>query len=466
MKKTRTFIFLLLFLSALEIFAQESKQLIYRINIKENIGSNTMIYLQNGLRKAQSEKATCVLLHMNTYGGGVMEADSMRTAILNSELPVYVFIDNNAASAGALISIACDSIYMRKGATIGAATVVSATDGMAAPDKYQSYMRGMMRATAESHGKDTVIVNGKPVEQWRRDPKIAEAMVDEKVVVPQLDDDSTRVLTLTAEEAVKLGYCEGIAESIHEVATSYLGYKDYEIKTYNPTIYDHIRGFLMNGIVQALLIMIIIGAVYFEIQAPGIGAGAAIAIIAAILYFTPLFLSGYAQSWEIIIFVIGLILIVLELFVIPGFGIAGALGIIFMITGLLLAMIGNINFNFEGVSLNAFFKSLMTLLAGLGLGFALIIYASSRIGKKGFLKNVALNADQEGYMSVSMEPASIVGKSGIAATVLRPSGRVEVDGELYDAASIFGFIDKGESIIVRRYENSQVYVVRKPNSSK
>lgn len=462
MKKTRVLTLLLLFLLTAEIYAQDSKSLIYRINIKENIGSNTMIYLQNGLREAQAVKATCVLIHMNTYGGGVMEADSMRTAILNSPLPVYVFIDNNAASAGALIAIACDSIYMRNGATIGAATVVNSTDGMAAPDKYQSYMRGMIRATAESHGMDSVLVNGKLVEKWRRDPKIAEAMVDEKVVIPQFEDDSTRVLTLTAAEAVEVGYCEGIAETIHEVATSYLGYKEYELKTYNPTIYDYIRGFLMNGIVQALLIMIIIGSIYFEIHTPGIGAGAAIAIIAAILYFAPLFLSGYAQSWEIIIFVIGLILIVIELFVIPGFGVAGALGIIFMITGLLLAMIGNINFNFEGVSLNAFFKSSMTLLAGLGLGFALIIFTSSRIGKRGFLRNAALNADQEGFMSVSMEPASIVGKSGIAATVLRPSGRVEVEGVLYDAASIFGFIDKGEEIIVSRYENSQVYVVRKP----
>lgn len=462
MKKTRVLTLLLLFLLTAEIYAQDSKSLIYRINIKENIGSNTMIYLQNGLREAQAVKATCVLIHMNTYGGGVMEADSMRTAILNSPLPVYVFIDNNAASAGALIAIACDSIYMRNGATIGAATVVNSTDGMAAPDKYQSYMRGMIRATAESHGMDSVLVNGKLVEKWRRDPKIAEAMVDEKVVIPQFEDDSTRVLTLTAAEAVEVGYCEGIAETIHEVATSYLGYKEYELKTYNPTIYDYIRGFLMNGIVQALLIMIIIGSIYFEIHTPGIGAGAAIAIIAAILYFTPLFLSGYAQSWEIIIFVIGLILIVIELFVIPGFGVAGALGIIFMITGLLLAMIGNINFNFEGVSLNAFFKSSMTLLAGLGLGFALIIFTSSRIGKRGFLRNAALNADQEGFMSVSMEPASIVGKSGIAATVLRPSGRVEVEGVLYDAASIFGFIDKGEEIVVSRYENSQVYVVRKP----
>ena len=461
MKITRLFALLVLYLLTAGLNAQNGKSLIYLINIKENIGSNSMIHLQNGLHEAQLEKADAVLIHMNTYGGGVMEADSMRTAILNAPLPVYVFIDNNAASAGALIAIACDSIYMRKGATIGAATVVSGTDGMAAPDKYQSYMRAMIRATAESHGKRTVIVDGKPVEKWFRDPKIAEAMVDEKVVIPQLEDDSTRVLTLTAAEAVELGYCEGIAETVDEIATRYLGYERFEFKIYKPTVYDRIRGFLMSGVVQALLIMLIIGAIYFELQAPGIGGGAAVAIIAAILYFTPLFLAGYAQSWEIIIFVVGLILLVLELLVIPGFGFTGALGIILMILGLLLAMVGNINFDFRGVPVGAFFKALMTLLAGLGLSVVLIIYASSRIGKKGFLRNAALNADQEGYMSVPMEPAALVGKSGIAATVLRPSGKVEVDGVFYDAVSIYGFIEKGEAIEVRRYESSQVYVIKK-----
>ena len=112
--------------------------MIYLFNITDNIGSNTWIYLQNGLHEAKKKDAAAVLLHMNTYGGGVLEADSMRTAILNASLPVYVFIDNNAASAGALISIACDSIFMRSSASIGAATVVEGGSGERAMDKLQS----------------------------------------------------------------------------------------------------------------------------------------------------------------------------------------------------------------------------------------------------------------------------------------------------------------------------------------
>src|SRR5690554_4951704 len=129
MKNFHLISFLLLLLFSLDLHAEDTRPLVYQINIKENIGSNTWIYLQNGLHEASMAKANVVLLHMNTYGGGVLEADSMRTVILNSPIPVHVFIDNNAASAGALVSIACDSIYMQKSASIGAATVVEGGTG-------------------------------------------------------------------------------------------------------------------------------------------------------------------------------------------------------------------------------------------------------------------------------------------------------------------------------------------------
>ncbi|MEG2067532.1 MAG: ATP-dependent Clp protease proteolytic subunit, partial [Tannerellaceae bacterium] len=130
--------------------------LIYKIDIKKEIDQTTRLYLSNGLKEADALGADAVLIHLNTYGGQVDAADSMRTAILYNAIPVYVFIDNNAASAGALISIACKKIYMRKGANIGAATVVNQT-GAAMPDKYQSYMRSMIRSTAEAQGRDTLI---------------------------------------------------------------------------------------------------------------------------------------------------------------------------------------------------------------------------------------------------------------------------------------------------------------------
>ncbi|WP_436415883.1 NfeD family protein [Petrimonas sp.] len=459
MKNIRQIVVFLFILSINAIYAQNSKPLIYRINIKENIGSNTWVYLQNGMHEALNKKADYLLLHMNTYGGSVAEADSMRTAILNFPLPVYVFIDNNAASAGALISIACDSIFMRPSASIGAATVVSGADGSKAPDKYQSYMRGMMRATAESHGRDTIVQSGDTIFEWRRDPKVAEAMVDERVVIPGFAD-STQILTLTASQAVELRYCDGIVDNINQIAVQYLGINDYDLQTYNPTLYDKIKGFLMSGVLQAILIMLIIGGIYFELQTPGIGFPTAIAVTAAILYFTPLYLTGYAQNWEVLLFVLGLILIVFEIFVIPGFGVAGISGIILVFTALILALVGNIHFDFSGLSGRQLFRAIMIVFAGIGMGLALIIYMSSRIGKPGIFSRVALVSDQEGYMSVPMEPLTLVGQTGIASTVLRPSGKVQVGNDYYDAVSLKGFIEKGDEVIVRRYENFQLYVIK------
>src|SRR5690554_1965310 len=460
MKKIHAILIVFLYFTPFIIQAQNSKPDIYLINIKENIGSNTWVYLQNGLHEAQVSNADMVLLHMNTYGGAVLEADSMRTAILNSKIPVHVFIDVNAASAGALIAIACDSIYMRNSASIGAATVVEGGTGQVATDKYQSYMRGIMRATAESHGKIETVEDGVTVSRWRRDPAIAEAMVDERVVIPGYAD-STQILTLTASQAMDLGYCEGIAESVHEVIVSHLGYSDYNLQAYNPTFYDKIKGFLTNGVLQAFLIMFIIGGIYFELQSPGVGFPTAVAITAALLYFTPLYLTGYAQNWEVLLFVLGLIFIVFEIFVVPGFGIPGILGIICVLAALVLAMIGNVRFNFEGVPMREAFKAVMTVLGGMGMGLVLIIYLSSRIGKRGFLRHVALNTDQEGFVSVSMEPLTLVGMTGVASTDLRPSGKVYMEGEFYDANSLKGFVDKGDEVVVIRYENFQLYVRKK-----
>jgi membrane-bound serine protease (ClpP class) len=183
MSKFLTFWALLLLLSGLKVSGQETdKKLVYKLNIKKEITRATWRQTNQAFQYADSLNADVFLIHMNTYGGTVVDADSIRTRILQSEIPVYVFIDNNAASAGALISIACDSIYMRPGGSIGAATVVNQT-GQAMPDKYQSYMRSTMRATAEAHGKDTVIIANDTIYNWRRDPKIAEAMVDQRVFI-------------------------------------------------------------------------------------------------------------------------------------------------------------------------------------------------------------------------------------------------------------------------------------------
>ena len=283
---------LILLVGSLSAFAvegkdesRENRKLVYKVDIKDEIGPSIWRLVKRSFDRATDENADVILVHMNTYGGMVVYADSLRSLILNYPKPVWVFIDNNAASAGALISIACDRIYMREGANIGAATVVNQT-GDAMPDKYQSYMRSMIRATAQAHGKDTVMENGQSVIRWKRDPRIAEAMVDERVVVEGVTD-SGKVVTFTPHEAMQYGFCDGIAENVAEVLQKE-GVTNYELHEYKPTTMDRFIGFLISPIVQGILIMIIIGGIYFELQTPGIGFPLVAAITACLLYFAPL----------------------------------------------------------------------------------------------------------------------------------------------------------------------------------
>lgn len=462
MKKGSLLLLILLglFVSVFSSFGATKKY--HEIKIFEEIGSTSWICLKNGVDEARSLHVDGIFLHLNTYGGLVNYADSMRTLIINCEIPIYVFIDNNAASAGALISIACDSIYMRSGANIGAATVVNES-GEKMPDKYQSYMRSTIRSTAESHGKVKKVVNGDTVETWFRDPRIAEAMVDERVVVPDIVD-STRILTFTANEARQNGYCEGIYNSIPQIIVEAFQVDDYELTSYKATAFDRLLGFLMNPVFQGILIMIIIGGIYFEMQTPGIGFALLASIVAALLYFAPLYLGGLVDVWEAVLFLVGIVLLLLEIFVIPGFGVAGIAGILCIIAGLTLSLLPNDAFDFGGVTSSSFVVALATVLASMLGSFVLIIYLTSKIGTDGMFKNLALTKSQDkedGYVSNDVSLNAMAGKEGTTHTDLRPAGKVIVDGEIYDAVAENGFIEKNETVVIRKYEMGQMYVYKK-----
>lgn len=449
----------LIFSSSLYCQTDQKKKLIYIFNIKEEIGPAIWRKTQKAFAEARQLDADIILIHMNTYGGLVDAADSIRTKILNTEIPVYVFIDNNAASAGALISIACDRIYMRKGGNIGAATVVDQT-GQAVPDKYQSFMRSTMRSTAEFHGKDTLITETDTIVKWRRDPKIAEAMVDPSIYIENVID-SGKVLTFTTNEAVKNGYCEGIAENIQEVIDQ-AGIENYELKEYVPGVLESFIGFLVNPFVHGILIMIIFAGIYFELQTPGIGFPLAAAVVAALLYFAPLYLEGLAANWEILIFIAGIILIILEIFVIPGFGVAGISGIVLAISGLTLSMVDNVIFDFQQpeIAVEKVFKSLMITCVSMLTSFLLSIFLSQKLfssRKYSFALNTTQQVE-DGFVSIDLKQKDLKGKAGVATTMLRPSGKVEIDDNEYDAMAINSYIEKGEKVYVVKDEAGQVYV--------
>ena len=420
-------------------FAGDSLAVFYRIRLDMDIDKAAQRKVVTGLQKAIEADADVVLLDLDTYGGAVDAADSIRSAILRYEKPVVAYVNMQAASAGALISIACDSIYMKTGSSIGAATVVDQS-GNVMPDKYQSFMRGMMRSTAQAKG---------------RNPEIAEAMVD-----------TAGVLSLTPEEAVKVGYCEGIYENEVEVAEAVSGDKEFVIKNMDDdmTWVDRLIQLLLNPLLQSIFMMMIIGGIFVEIRTPGIGLPLVTAIVGALLYFAPGYVGHLAEQWEILMFVVGLILIGLEIFVIPGFGVCGISGIVIVVLSLALAMVDNVEFHrWDGTF------SLEPVLMPLGIviiSSAAAVFGSVWLVRKLYptrtFDHIALRQEMkasEGFTGVVSGLETLVGETVEVFTDMRPSGKVKTsDGRILEATLKFGgFASKGQPLKVLSAEQGRVY---------
>jgi membrane-bound serine protease (ClpP class) len=403
------------------------------MEIKAEIDPRMTRYVELALAHAVEIKADYVVVELDTYGGTLTDAKEIVQKIMDFKKPIWVFINSDAASAGALISIACDSIYMSPGASIGAATVVTGTDGSAAPDKYQSYMRSIMRSTAEENG---------------RNPDIAEGMVDERVVIDSVKQVG-KVLTLTTTEAIALKYCEGKVTTIQEILEkNKVG--EYTISTYRLGFTEKIIAFVLNPFISGILILIIIAGIYFEMQAPGIGFALFAAVAALVLYLVPYYLNGLAAYWEIIVLFVGIALLAAEIFIIPGFGVAGISGIVLTIGSLVLIMLRNDYFNFEYVPFGDITVALFSAVGGLAGGFILLVILGARITNTRAFNRIALADTQDsskGY-SVNSNSGMLNGKRGVAHTILRPSGKIMIENQMYDAFTRGEFIERGEAIEV------------------
>lgn len=413
------------------------------------------------LTEAREQETDLVVIRMNTYGGLVNVADSIRTMILNYPTPIWVYIDNQAASAGALIALAADRIYIHPGGSIGAASVVD-QNGQPMPDKFQSFMRATMRATAESHGQVIErIENGDTIRRWWRDPQTAEAMVGRTVA----DSTTVNVLTFTASEAVKNHFSEGTASSLEETLAQG-GVETYTLTEYRPTTLDRLLAWLMNPVVQGIFVMMIVGGIYFELQSPGIGFALVVAILGAVLYFAPLYLEGVAQNWELILFIIGLVLLAVEIFVLPGFGIAGVAGIVAVILGLSFAAIDNDllrHLPTGEITVGWILQPILIVIiaATAALIGGLLLSKRFLTGTTPLQRKVVLTAEmapEQGYVSHPQVASELIGKTAEVAAVLRPSGRVIIDGIYYDAIAEEGqFIPRGKQVIITRFEGGVVY---------
>ncbi|MCO6495404.1 MAG: nodulation protein NfeD [Bacteroidetes bacterium] len=451
------FIFVVLFSS--EFVLAQSKIVVF--DIKEEIAPSATRLVGKALQTAKDLNADLVLINMDTYGGLVADADSIRYSILNSKVPVVVYINPNAASAGALISIACKHIYMSKGASIGAATVVT-QEGTAAPDKYQSYMRSLMRSTAEAHGKK---VTSKGDTVWIRNPEIAEAMVDEDIEIKGITEKG-KVLTFTPEEAIRNGFCEGIKNSIEEVISAE-GYQDYTIIKVEKNFIDIVFGFLKNPAVSSILVMLIIGGIYYELRTPGIGFPIIVSIVSALLYFAPNYIDGLADNWEILLFIAGVVLLLIELFAIPGFGIIGLIGIASILSGLVLSLLPNEGFDFSIQSPSQIGNAFLIVSVALAIFIGLLLYSGISLHKSTLIRKMSLESDLTASIQDNSEESINIrkGEIGVAITEIKPQGKAMIHNRIINVNSISGFIPKGSEVVFIKREG-RVWLIERNLSEK
>ena len=418
--------------------------------IDDEIGHATTAFVLRLIETAEKEKAAALVLEINTFGGRVDAAVAIRDALLDTKTPTVAWIHRRAISAGALISFACDKIIISEGGTMGAATPIQIAPGSqeATPvsEKYVSYFRQEMRATAETNGR-----NG----------DIAEAMVDADMEVPGISEKG-KLLTLTTDTAVEYKVADAIASTMEEVL-KFLDI-DTEPQSIKRTWAEDLVGFLTSSAVAGILFMAMVALGYMEYQSPGFGAFGYGAILCFLLLYGSHYLVNLAGWEEMLLFGIGVVLLVIELFVTPGFGIVGALGgICVFAAAVLLLLAGDItDFHFT----NPFTAdAVLRVLVSTALSILIIVSLMSYLPRKkapGMLVLAHVEAGAAGYASHASDETTqgLVGTEGETLTPLRPSGRARLAGRRVDVESEGDYIDKGERVRVLRVQPGKVIVRR------
>ncbi|MCH7516288.1 MAG: nodulation protein NfeD [Bacteroidetes bacterium] len=433
--KVITKIFFLLLIISSTLLPQKK---VYVAVIENEIDLGLAPYVRRVISEAEKENVDAIIFKINTFGGRVDAATQIKDAILSTNILTIAFINNRAISAGSLIALSCNKIVMVEGSTIGATTVVDQA-GKKQSEKYQSYMRSEMRATAERNGR-------------RKD--IAEGMVDERVVIEGLVD-STQLITLTSEEAYNYGIADTLVNDIDKLLSAF-NLKNANKIEINQNWAEAVVRFLNNPIITSILIMIGFFGLLAEIKSPGWGVPGTAGLIALTLFFGTSYILQLASVIEILMFIIGVALILLEIFVIPGFGIAGVSGIILVFASLFFSLIGGDPFlDFEMVS-NAIIQLSVSLVAAV----ILIIILAKFLPRTTIFNKFILAVEEKkdaGFVSHSTTD-ELVGKEGVAITTLRPAGTAKIDGNRVDVVSESEYIEKGQKIKVIAVEGIRVVV--------
>ncbi len=429
-------IFALFLLLVSTILPQNNK--VYLGTIEGGIDLGLAPYVKRIVSEAEKNKASLIIFRINTFGGRVDAATQIKDAIINSKVETIAFIDKRAISAGSLIALSCNKIVMVPGASIGATTVVDQA-GKKQAEKAQSYMRSEMRSTAERTGRRT---------------DIAEGMVDERVEIDGLVD-STQLITLTSKEAIGYGIADTVLASLNELI-AYSGNKDADIVKLEINWGEKIIRFINNPVITSILMMVIMVGMFMEIKTPGWGVPGTASLIALALFFGSGYILELASIMDILLFIVGVILIIVEIFVIPGFGIFGIAGIILMIAGLFMGLVSD----FPLVETDMLSIAIIQLAGSFILSGIAIYFLAKILPKTEIWNNLILSKGikaKSGYTS-NKEFNHLVGLKGEALTDLRPSGTAMLEGKRYDVVTQGDYIVKDSNIEVMEVEGSKIVV--------
>ncbi|NIK67529.1 MULTISPECIES: nodulation protein NfeD [unclassified Paenibacillus] len=407
---------------------------VYVVPVKQTVESGLKSFLERAYQEAAEAKAERVVLVINTFGGEVTSAEEIGELIRKSSVPTTAYVEGKAVSAGTYIALNAQNIVMEPGSTIGAAAVVNGSGDLIDNPKVVSFWVKTMREAAELNG---------------RDPDIAAAMVDPGATLPLPDlkqvKQSGQILTLTADEAIKVGYAEYKAESLED-AIKWLGLENRDRIELKPSIAEKIASWLVNPIVMTVLFILGIAGIAIELFVPGFGVPGIVGILSFGLYFFGHYIAGFAGMESVVLFIVGIALLLIEVFV-PSWGILGILGSASLIAGVLTA---------ASNPMTAFISLVIALAAAaVILYFVVRKYKDRGIWNK-FILREKLTTEQ-GYLSAETKE-ELLGQEGIAITPLRPAGTIQIGDNRIDVVTSGEFIASGKTVKVIKTEGTWVVV--------
>ncbi|MFS0655259.1 NfeD family protein [Bacillus sp. 179-C3.3 HS] len=423
--------FIICLILGVQLTAKSAEPKVHVIPIEDTVEKGLSKFIERSFEQAKTERARHIILDINTPGGAVDAALEIADTIRASDIPVTAYIHNRALSAGAFLALNADQIYMTPNGKMGAAAIIDG-EGNAADQKSESLWLAEMSDAAEKQG---------------RDPKYALAMADPDIDAKEAGAPKGELLTFNTDRALEFGYAEGEAKNMDELLNK-LNLANVSVQYDEVSFAEKVARFLTHPVVIPILLSIASLGLVVELYSPGFGVPGTMGVTALLLFFYGHLVAGFAGYETLILFLIGIVLIILELFL-PG-GIIGVIGLICVVVSLFLA-----GGSFTGMAISIAIATAVSIIA--------FIILTKVLGKRmKFFKKLVLTDStnkESGYVSNETRD-DLVGQIAVTATALRPSGTIILGDERIDVVSEGAFIDKDEQVKIVKAEGSRI-VVRK-----